>query len=286
VATLEELFKGDFKYGALGAEVIFSLDNVIACKAIGRLYLAFDEYACFLAYYVSEEYATPEKLEILIAQYRESLNILYGTVEMSMSHPVHDPVGASSHDLPFTGRIIFYVETTLDDSTKQRLIDLGNSHGLHIQVRDRRYEELVNTTEKPLAFISHDSRDKDFVEKVAAQLRSVLCPVWYDDYSLKPGASLRESIDAGLRDSKRCVVVLSPNFLSNPGWTKGEFNAAVTKHFNSGGNVLIPIWHDVTRQEVADYSPLVVDIVAINSNIGVEEVFRRLHRVLVADEAT
>jgi hypothetical protein len=203
---------------------------------------------------------------------------------MTFSHPVYDPTGASSRDLPFTGRVIFYVGAVLDEGTKQGLISSGASRGLRVQIRDRSYEELVNETEQPVAFISHDSRDKPFVEQLATKLRAVLCPVWYDAFSMKPGDSLRESIDAGLRDSKRCVVVLSPNFLTNPGWGKAEFNAAMNKHFRSGGNVLIPIWHGVTADQVAEYSPLAADIVAINSDVGVDEVFRRLHRVLVADE--
>jgi hypothetical protein len=99
---------------------------------------------------------------------------------------------------------------------------------------------------------------------------------------MKPGDSLRESIDAGLRDSKRCVVVLSHNFFTNPGWGKGEFNAIMNRHFASGGNVVIPIWHGVTQEEVADYSQLVVDIVAFNSNIGLGEVAGRLRRLLLA----
>jgi len=121
------------------------------------------------------------------------------------------------------------------------------------------------------------------VRPLAERLRSSLCPVWYDEFSLHPNASLRESIDAGLHDSKRCVVVLSPNFLTNPGWGKGEFNAIINRHFAAGGKVLIPIWHGVTREEVADYSSLVADIFAINSNIGFDEVVDRVRRALLAE---
>jgi TIR domain-containing protein len=74
---------------------------------------------------------------------------------------------------------------------------------------------------------------------IAEKLRSSLSPVWYDEFSMKPGDSLRESIDAGLHDCKKCVVVLSHNFFTNPGWGKGEFNAIMNRHFNEEGNVLI-----------------------------------------------
>jgi len=104
----------------------------------------------------------------------------------------------------------------------------------------------------------------------------MLCPIWYEEYSLKPGDSLRESIDFGLRDAKRCVIILSPHFLTNPGWAKAEFNAAVGRHISQGGSLIIPIWHNVTRAEVAEYSPMITDTVAINSSIGIEETARTL----------
>jgi hypothetical protein len=81
-------------------------------------------------------------------------------------YPTHGP---PLDDLPFTGRIILYVDATLEDAVKQSLVALGTSLGVWVQIRDRRYGEFVTRYEKPLAFISHDSRDKDtFVRPLAA----------------------------------------------------------------------------------------------------------------------
>lgn len=53
--------------------------------------------------------------------------------------------------------------------------------------------------EKPLAFISHDSNDKDsLVRELALELDKQLCPVWYDEFSLEIGDSLIENIEKGL----------------------------------------------------------------------------------------
>jgi TIR domain len=108
----------------------------------------------------------------------------------------------------------------------------------------------------------------------------MLCPVWYDEYSLNPGDSLRESIDRGLSTCPKCIVILSSAFLSNPGWAKGEFNAIISRHFAEGGSILVPIWHGVDRDEVAAYSPLVADVVALNSNVGLEELVRQIFRAV------
>jgi hypothetical protein len=68
--------------------------------------------------------------------------------------------------------------------------------------------------------------------------------------------------------------------MSNPGWTKVEFNAIVGEHARRGGKVILPIWHGVTEAEVRDYSPLVVDLFALRSSEGVERVAERLLRTI------
>jgi hypothetical protein len=104
----------------------------------------------------------------------------------------------------------------------------------------------------------------------------MLCPVWYDEYSLRVGQSIRESIDTGLRDAKKCILILSPEFLANPGWTKAEFNAVVGKHIGAGGSVILPVWDRVSRNDVFSYSPIVADIKGLSSDLGIEELARQL----------
>lgn len=285
MATLKELFDGEFGHTLRGeAEATFTAADGRTFRAIEKIYFSFDEYSYFLGYFVAEEHAEPSFLQTLLLQADDSRARRTQGVHITGGHPaVYEHTATSSPALPFTGRIIMYIDAVLDEAVKQALVTLGVSRGWHVQIRDRSFAEYISRFERPLGFISHDSRDKDnLVRPLAERLRRALCPVWYDEFSMRPGASLRESIDAGLRDSKRCVVVLSPNFLTNPGWGKAEFNAIMNRHFNAGGNILIPIWHGVTREQVAEYSPLVVDIVAINTNLGEDEVFNQLHRELVA----
>lgn len=48
-------------------------------------------------------------------------------------------------------------------------------------------------------FISHASEDKELlVRELAIALRNLGLRVWYDEFTLKPGDSLYESIDRGL----------------------------------------------------------------------------------------
>jgi TIR domain len=283
MATLRELFDGEFGH-MLKIQQVASFSNPTS-EAIERLYYGFSEYACFLAYYVAEEFATPEFLHNLIAQYQNSISRLKGILTAITNQTgTYEASELSSDGLPFTGRIIMYVDRVLEHATRLNIFAFGAAQGVRIQIRDKSYGEFITAAETPLGFICHDSRDKDsFVRPLAERLRSVLCPIWYDEFSLRPGDSLRGSIDAGLRVSKRCVVVLSQNFFTNPGWGETEFNAIMNKHISAGGDVLIPIWLDVTQKQVADYSPLVVDIVAITSDMGLDEMFHQLHKRLLAD---
>lgn len=48
-----------------------------------------------------------------------------------------------------------------------------------------------------------------------------------------------------------------------------------------GGQVLIPIWHDITKKEVVDYSPSLADKLARNtSNYTVEEIAEEIAELI------
>ena len=56
------------------------------------------------------------------------------------------------------------------------------------------------------------------------------------------------------------LVVLSSNFLDK-GWTNYELDGIVARSLN-GEQILLPIWHELTKQQVLDYSPSLADKVA------------------------
>ncbi len=110
-------------------------------------------------------------------------------------------------------------------------------------------------------FISHASEDKDdVVRPLAVSLKDQGLRVWYDEFELRIGDSLRRKIDAGLANSKFGVVVLSKSFFGK-GWTNYELDGLVTKS-TTGDQVLLPVWHDITKQELISYSPSLADKVA------------------------
>jgi recombination protein RecA len=124
-------------------------------------------------------------------------------------------------------------------------------------------------------FISHSSEDKsEVVRPLSEMLMSEGLEVWYDEFSLKLGDSLRRSIDIGLKYSKYGVVVLSPSFF-NKEWTQKELDGLVAKE-EGGGKVILPIWHNVSREEVFEYSPVLADKLAVSTEVGLENVVKTI----------
>jgi hypothetical protein len=129
-------------------------------------------------------------------------------------------------------------------------------------------------------FISHASEDKDeVVRPLANALQNEDLKVWYDEFELKIGDSLRQKIDKGLANSRFGIVVLSKSFIKK-GWTNYELDGIVTKA-NSGEQIILPIWHDITKQEVLDYSPSIADKVARNTAIyTIDEIAKEIAELI------
>lgn len=121
-------------------------------------------------------------------------------------------------------------------------------------------------------FISHASEDKEAVARPLAEaLRENGLSVWYDEFELRIGDSLRRKIDKGIAKSNFGVIVISRDFISK-GWTNYELDGLITRTIN-GEQTLLPIWHNVTKREVIDYSPSLADKLARSTtDFTVEEI--------------
>ncbi|GAB3995711.1 hypothetical protein GCM10028807_36580 [Spirosoma daeguense] len=129
-------------------------------------------------------------------------------------------------------------------------------------------------------FISHASEDKDnVVRPLAHALSAKQLTVWYDEFEMKIGDSLRRKIDKGLANSKFGIVVLSKDFIKK-GWTNYELDGIITKAV-TGEQVILPIWHNITKKEVIDFSPSLADKLARNtSTYTVEEIATEIAEVI------
>jgi hypothetical protein len=114
------------------------------------------------------------------------------------------------------------------------------------------------------AFVSHATEDKErFVRPLAHALTILGAKLWYDEFSLRLGDSLSESIDRGLANSRYGIVVISPDFMRKP-WTKRELQGLVAAEIG-GHSVILPVWYEVTRGEVLAFSPPLADKFAVRT---------------------
>ena len=105
---------------------------------------------------------------------------------------------------------------------------LGNSYEDEVEsfLFDDTYEKEYDV------FISHASEDKDAVARPLAEaLRNNGLSVWYDEFELRIGDSLRRKIDKGIANSNFGVIVISRDFISK-GWTNYELDGLITRAVN------------------------------------------------------
>ena len=110
-------------------------------------------------------------------------------------------------------------------------------------------------------------------------IRVVKKKVWYDEFEMRIGDSLRRKIDKGLANSRFGIVVVSRDFIKK-GWTNYELDGIITKAV-SGEQIILPIWHNITKKEVIDYSPSLADKLARNTAIDtVEDIAKEIADVI------
>jgi len=65
-------------------------------------------------------------------------------------------------------------------------------------------------------FISHTQRDAEWARSFAKALKERGVSVWFDEFDVQPGESLREALESGLRNSDVLVAVLDAEAPAKP----------------------------------------------------------------------
>lgn len=117
-------------------------------------------------------------------------------------------------------------------------------------------------------FLAHSSCDKEFVGRLASDLRSYGIPVWYDDWNMKVGESLQHSIATGISSSGFLSVVLSPESVKSR-WVQVELSAAMNKEIQHGKVFVLPVLYKPCSIPVFLQDKLYADFTA-SYNDGLE----------------
>ena len=128
-------------------------------------------------------------------------------------------------------------------------------------------------------FISHAWEDKEsFARPLAKALEAKGLRVWFDEFTLRVGDKLRRSIDHGLANSRYGVVILSPYFFGKE-WPQKELDGLVQRE-STGEKVVLPVWHNISDEQIKGYSPTLADRIAVSSERGLEHVVSELLKVV------
>lgn len=212
---------------------------------------------------------------------------IYNTVNLEIKalfYGESEPV--SSLRMDSSRRIFIYAEHPLEEQQMSDLRGKFDATGHLLQIRSRKFAEARSAYEAPLAFISYDSRDKEpIANKIAFNLSKNACPVWYDQFSLQVGDNLRSKIEDGLRVCKKCIVILTENFISNKGWTRKEFDSVFIREIQESlDGLILPVWSGVNSKEAFKYCPSLANVMGLDWDLlGEAEVCRRLTAVILRD---
>jgi len=89
-------------------------------------------------------------------------------------------------------------------------------------------------------FLSHNSKDKPFVRKLALDLEAHGIKCWIDEAEIKVGESLIEKIRSGIDTMDYLAVILSPNSVSSP-WVQREVDVATNQEINNRKVKVLPL---------------------------------------------
>lgn len=128
-------------------------------------------------------------------------------------------------------------------------------------------------------FISHATEDKEAVAApLAMALKAAGISVWYDEFELRVGDGLRQSIEEGLGKSRFGIVILSPAFFQKR-WPQTELDGLLQQEL-AGESRILPVWHQVSADEVRIFSPILSNRFAVNWAEGLPKVVSRILGVI------
>ncbi len=151
-------------------------------------------------------------------------------------------------------------EKRISELTNQLTLQATQSKSISYHLQENNLEEEYDV------FISHAWEDKEsFADEFVDALTALNIKVWYDKNKILWGDSMRAKIDNGLKKSKFGVVIISPNYIADGKyWTKTELDGLFQLE-SVNGKMLLPIWHNITKKEVMEYSPIIAGKLAMTT---------------------
>ena len=147
-------------------------------------------------------------------------------------------------------------QTEILEKIGKKKTELAKQQGLLQKEQDKAFKSLTD---------KHDSLI-EAQRKLVSEADAIIAKgakVWLDKYEMTVGDSLRQSIDDGLAHSRYGIVILSETYFKKF-WTGKELNGLFAKQ-EDGKKVILPVWHNISKDKVKEYSPILADMVALKT---------------------
>jgi uncharacterized protein YjbI with pentapeptide repeats len=139
--------------------------------------------------------------------------------------------------------------STIDHRTLQRSGPLPLTFLRGVGLPDNLIHYLPSLLNRPIqflsCFISYSSQDRDFAERLHADLQNKGVRCWFAPHDMKTGDRIRDLIDAQIRVRGKLLIVLSSASIDSD-WVEDEVEAALEEERKSENRrtVLFPIQID------------------------------------------
>lgn len=89
-------------------------------------------------------------------------------------------------------------------------------------------------------FMSHSSKDKEFVRWLSQSLEEIGYQVWLDEWEIKVGESITGRVQDGLDKSQYLILVLSSSSVES-GWVEKEWKAKYWDEIKNKQTIILPV---------------------------------------------
>lgn len=103
----------------------------------------------------------------------------------------------------------------------------------------------------PKVYLAHASEDKAMVRPIAEYLMANGIDVWFDEWEIDPGDSLRQKMEEGLGKMTHFMVVLTPASIEKP-WVALEIDVGIVKRIGCESR-MVPVVIDLDPKQLTPF---------------------------------
>lgn len=132
-------------------------------------------------------------------------------------------------------------------------------------------------------FISYAHEDRSLALELKRQLQHADVEAWISAERLKIGASIVKEVNDAITNARFSAVLLTRTYWDKS-WAMSELESLYMIQQTKNTKKILPIWHELSHLDIQEKMPLIADLVAVNTAIGLDEVAKRIAELVHAEK--